>query len=158
MASPEADRSIMVAAVEVEIPEQEARVVDHRLQEPVVAAARLRSIRARARGARRRRRYRLRGRKNSAAACGCRRRGDTGGRLVVVVTADAGSSAGDIAGGTGRAGKVLRSPERWVENGCRRMCPGVHVGAATAAVARGRLFAPGRGRRRARLLLPELLA
>lgn len=157
MASPEADRSIMVAAVEVEIPDQEARVIDHRLQEPVVAAARLRSIRARARGARRRRCYRLRGRKNSAAACGCRRRGDTGGRLVVVVTADAGSSAGDIAGGTGRAGKVLRSPERWVENGCR-MCPSVHVGVATAAVARGRLFAPGRGRRRARLLLPELLA
>ena len=142
MTFPEADRPILVA-VKVEIPEQEARVIDHRLEEPVVAASRLR---ARARGARRRRRYRLRscgvpGHKRRTT-CRRRRRGATGGSWV-----------GNIAG---RARTVLGSRD-WVElHGWRwRMCPAPAVLAATAAVARGGLFAPGRGRR---LLLPELLA
>jgi hypothetical protein len=149
MAFPEADRPILVA-VEVEVPEQEARVVDHRLQEPVVAASRLR---ARARGARGRRRYRVRsrgvpGHKNRTT---WRRRGATGGgRRVAVVAAAGGSRGGDIAG---RARTVLGSRE-WVEHGWR-MRPAPAVLAAAAAVARGGLFAPGRGRR---LLLPELLA
>ena len=141
MAFPEADRPILIA-VEVEIPEQEARVIDHRLEEPVVAASRLR---ARARGARRRRRDRLRscgvpGHKNRTT---CRRCGATGGRRVVVVAAASGSR-----------GRTVLGSREWVEHGWR-MRPTPAVLAAAAAVARGVLFAPGRGRR---LLLPELLA